>query len=52
MNEGKGGMYCDSDSQKTLRMLMSWDQFEVISSYVLCCILASVCLKISLKSVS
>lgn len=52
MKEGKRGMYCDSESQRTLRMLASWDQFEAISSFAQCCIPPLICLKIPLKSVS
>ena len=52
MKEGKRGMYCDSESQRTLRTLVSWDQFEAISSFAQCCIPPLRCLKIPLKSVS
>ena len=35
MNEGKREIYCDSGSHGTLRMLVSWDHFEILAS-VLC----------------
>ena len=47
-NEGKREIYCDSERHGTLRMLVSRDHFEVLSSVL--CSSPPICLKIQSKS--